>query len=473
MKTRRAIPVLLLSWSVLLSCRTPPEPVPPFVGPAVELAVREYEGPLLGDGAVPESRSAVGDPADEDGAAFEPVVARVLALESFPADVFSPASGLARLVSPLAGRDLLLSTGHRTRGVRVASSVGEVEEFAESIDDGDLGRVAALGELRGVITRGSTVAFRVESEHLRPVPGRPDGIPEVVLASLSRRADGTLESGLIVEGVREEGDSGPVARSEVALFPVVEGEEGSAFAFVVPSPFAGGGAAVVFIVRVTTTASEEDRDEHDAAVARARERFESARSPAPPPPSPLPLWPGAHEALTGLEQPDQQRSALAYLAGNAGAPVAEDVALTGADGLVDQVARSVVAELETAGPPVVGESLAWLIERSAYEGLARDASAGEAVAEAVLIRHAGELGRYPDVLVLAVRRATDREELGRRLVEENRAYLTDLDPAARVRAFDWFVARGEAPEGFDPLGSREDRRAAFARAYLTPDADDE
>jgi hypothetical protein len=33
-----------------------------------------------------------------------------------------------------------------------------------------------------------------------------------------------------------------------------------------------------------------------------------------------------------------------------------------------------------------------------------------------------------------------------------------------VRAFDWLEVRERAPPGYDPLASREERRAALARA---------
>jgi hypothetical protein len=32
-----------------------------------------------------------------------------------------------------------------------------------------------------------------------------------------------------------------------------------------------------------------------------------------------------------------------------------------------------------------------------------------------------------------------------------------------VRAYDWLAARGLAPEGYDPLASSDQRRAALAR----------
>ena len=61
----------------------------------------------------------------------------------------------------------------------------------------------------------------------------------------------------------------------------------------------------------------------------------------------------------------------------------------------------------------------------------------------------------------ALNRSSDRATFEEAILLENRSFLSSSDPAARVRAFDWLQPKGEAPEGYDPLASREARREAL------------
>ncbi len=452
----------------IAACRSTPEP-PPFEGPAVTFEARAFSGSPLGGGAEP------GPPPEEE--TFAAVIVRGVATESLSEDLLREAAVEARLVSPLEGRDLLLPTARRTSGVRFSAEADDVRALEEALDDGTFGRIVDLGVVRTAVAPGTTAGARLSSRLLREASSADAPVREEIEVWVHREGGGggALEVGLVLAGVSSPAEEeARVARRELALFPFDPGSEGDGeAAFVVPSPFAGETAAIVLTLRVERSPPEAELAAHEAAVARTRDELASGRSLEAPPPAPLPLWPGAREALAGLEQAEQQRSALAYLAGRSGADVAEEVALTGSDEIVDRVAREVVVELGESGMPLFGEALTWLLERAAYEALVAAAKGDDVVAEAVLVRHCGELGRFPDVLLHAVRRADGREDLGLRILSENRAYLTDLDPAARVRAYDWLAAIGEAPEGFDPLGSREDRRAALRRESAEGAASDE
>ena len=68
---------------------------------------------------------------------------------------------------------------------------------------------------------------------------------------------------------------------------------------------------------------------------------------------------------------------------------------------------------------------------------------------------------YPADVALAAR---NLEDFRARVIAENRILLEDNHPAARVRAYDWLAARGEAPDGYDPLGDEPSREAALERA---------
>jgi len=125
-------------------------------------------------------------------------------------------------------------------------------------------------------------------------------------------------------------------------------------------------------------------------------------------------------------------------------------------------ARENTARLAGAGPRDFGvtakpkESVV-----TAAAPLERSASALAAL-EGILLRHAGEPARYPRLVDTLLGVSVDTADLEARLVAENRAFLEDSRPAARVRAFDWLAARERTPDGYDPLSSAKARRAALA-----------
>ena len=109
---------------------------------------------------------------------------------------------------------------------------------------------------------------------------------------------------------------------------------------------------------------------------------------------------------------------------------------------------------------------AWHLERACYRELATRYSDDKLPDElvSVLFRHAGELGRYPGLLDDLLIESSNQDELDDRMARENFLFLEARSPAARVRALDWLEARGLAPEGYDALAPREERRAALRRA---------
>jgi hypothetical protein len=172
-------------------------------------------------------------------------------------------------------------------------------------------------------------------------------------------------------------------------------------------------------------------------------------------------------ALEALEIARFHRSALAFLAKSSGAPLAESLALVAeAEPLRQYVERVIKAcggarALSRASP-----ALGWKLESTAYLFLA-DVSLQDVIPPelaALLVRHAGEAGRYPDELESAVASSRDLAALQAQFVAQNRYALQDDRPASRVRAFDWLSPRGLAPAGYDPLGSERARHAALTRA---------
>jgi hypothetical protein len=170
-------------------------------------------------------------------------------------------------------------------------------------------------------------------------------------------------------------------------------------------------------------------------------------------------------ALEHLRPDSEGRRTLAVLANLVGAPLCTDLALVAEEtvlsALIEQLHKTTSSLLESSDK----SELAWKLESASYALLAtldpEDGMADELIG--VLLKRAGEVGRYSTSIEEAILASTDLASFEQALVDENLVFLEDPDPSSRVRAFDWLLLRGEAPAGFDPLASAQDRRAALAQ----------
>lgn len=268
----------------------------------------------------------------------------------------------------------------------------------------------------------------------------------------------------------------PLPRREVLLTRVRPEADGAPLVFLVPSPFVSGrGAGYAAVVRVHTVAPEDTAD-HERRVAGALARLEAL---APPPrrqerprAADAPRGRALVQALEALD-PDSGvalRAPLVFLADVGDAPFAGDLALVADDELLEQWVDELRAQARPRGDePDAVDRLGWMLDRGAYLLVARRALRGSLPDElgGLLLHHAGELGRFPSLLSAAATRSAGAADFQRRLVEENRQFLDDSNPTARVRAHEWLERQGLAPAGYDPLASREERRA-----ILEPTASD-
>lgn len=172
-------------------------------------------------------------------------------------------------------------------------------------------------------------------------------------------------------------------------------------------------------------------------------------------------------ALEQLRPDSRGRRTLAVLARVVEAELCTDFALIASDELFAVLALQLQGESEELLESTSPEDLAWRLERDVYALLATlDQDDGiPAEVEGVLLRQAGEVGRYPSSIEEAILVSPDLASFQRYIVEENRMFLEDPDPTSRVRAFDWLNIRGLAPEDYNPLGGVKERRAALARDH--------
>ncbi len=170
---------------------------------------------------------------------------------------------------------------------------------------------------------------------------------------------------------------------------------------------------------------------------------------------------GLRAALDSLSRPGSPRAALVYLSDQAAAPTCGDMALVADEPILARFAAAVHTKAESAGA-IEKQSLAWILEQSAYELMTQLSTDGKLPPElsSVLILHAGEAGRHADALTEALHGDSSTQDLVSRIVTQNYIFLEDSSPAARVRAFDWLGTIGRAPASYDPLSTAPAPRRA-------------
>jgi hypothetical protein len=381
------------------------------------------------------------------------VTASFYALELLPETLLDSLASQVRLtVDPSEDRPLLAAGTLAAHGR--AGPVADVPAFLEALAKQG-GRVTRFAELRGALPLGVTVAF----EALRDCEGRDacEPLHQRFSVLVYRSAQGEVEHAIEIEDTHPACAVEPRARPDREL-SILSGKGAGAFAVIVRSPFHGDEArALAALVSVAPPPDRANAAAHQdafeaCAADLAREAFvEQRRTRASSAESGEPAT-GETDA-TGLRERSRRRATLLALARRGFAPVAEEVALAGADDLVAKAARAAEATDLTG----------WAIERSALGAIRSELDAGEpppALAE-MIGRRGGAAGRSADAFFALVDRASSLEELDRLLVAENEALLEDPSPAMRVRADDWLARRGRAPRGYNPLGPAAERRAAL------------
>jgi len=452
-----------LSVGLFAACRgTGAAPDAPLPLPALEVAGDSYAGSPL-RGVVPGAADALDlEPAHALVLEFELEYVERLALDGAPA-----ISAQAQLI-------------HARRGVEPIQASARLADEVRALEAGDAraqGRRRTCHAERVVLLPGTTQVYAL----------KPPGSSEAPWVLALTRAGAADEAQLSVElsgaalAIAEDEDPpATVAWSELVVLdpPCRAGAPERWLAWRAPSPEAAQGG---YLARLALRAPPQDPGELAQHVARA----EAARSRA------LAAQRRQAEraarveraevrrrerenALESLAQAENRREALVFLAAATEALLCGDLALLIDDELVERLVEyltgAAARSAELAHDQV---ALGWHLERSAWLAAALRMNSDLPLPPALrgtLVRHAGEVGRSAAAIEDLVRASRNLAEFQARLVAENRVYLEDTSPAARVRAFDWLAARGQAPAGFDPLADEEARRAALEASEAPAEA---
>jgi len=478
-RTTRAIAIAL----GVAACQSPPPA--PVIGPLLprdhRVERRNWIGSVVGERA----GDAVPDAAPRHTAT---VALRLFALASWPAtEGFGTLAEHVRLVLDLEDEEPVLPATALAPEARIG--LGEAaRQFLERLEAGELGRYEELDGSRHPLPLGTSRSLGIEAVEVVVDPNNflrehpPIGPMEkrVVLHVSHAADDEPYGVALFLEdagrplpdpraGERLTGE--PPADALQPLQELVVLDTGprpnEPLAIVLPSPFENASAEAWLAWVEVLPPPPEDA----AAAASHDDAFEAALTALEAELDRRTLLGTVdaerlvlERALASLASTGNDRSTLVYLAEATEAPMTRELALFATPELLAQLIEPI--ERSASELAEEGVSIGWLIERATYRELARRATEGSLSPEleAVLLRHTGEAGRYPSAIEQAAAASADLAAFERTLEQENRISLEDSNPSARVRAFDWLELRGRAPQGYDPLASRNERRAALAAA---------
>ncbi|MBK7878342.1 MAG: hypothetical protein IPJ77_22025 [Planctomycetes bacterium] len=431
--------------------------------PRFELATRDYAGAPL-RGILPKGAAAA---LDAEPSRAQLVRVRVLYLER-ALDLGVPLDRASRLIASRAGDAPLQPTARLAMAARRV----DPDELAAALARAGAPRRRVCAEFTSALLGGATREVALEAGGGRAGPST--GIELARAAVVGAPVELAVRFEADVEVRDEDAEGAPPRRmpwSELVLLDAALDAAHPRATLHLPDPFSPPslGPRGAFVVDIELVADAPERAQLVAAAlegARAAER--SADERAARVEEREARAKERRNALESLALAPNRRAALVFLAGATRASFCGDLALVADDAalveLVDALTRDAGSNDALAGDET---ALGWHLERGAWvfvEAKLGGDGAVPAELSGLALRRAGEVARSSGAIEDLLATSRSARELEARFVEENLAYLEDVHPAARVRAFDWLAARGVAPEGYDPLGSREERARALERA---------
>lgn len=444
--------VLLLSTALAalaVGCGSAPPPA--LVAPPLEVGIRARGGSLLEPVAVARPEGG-----------FDPSHAWQVRVRSYliadgVLEQAAPAEAPRRAASLLAmgAADPIRGTLGALRDLKLARDAAAVERVAAvEAACADPARALLFGRGFGALAEGTAVELDLAG-------------PDAAIASvlIARRGE-VAELALRENGAREQ-QVLPTGDVAVMLSGLEPGGDPAWLQFEMEKQQTVGVVIDLALGRADDAAHAERVRAMEDSIAVESERLSGSVMPWTPEDADAVAQ---ALAIEGLARAPEHLNALLVLRGEGGGLTADLAAVADAT-VVAAWAERVVESL--GGEAVAPRDVAsWRVESAAIVvlGARVDADIATPGERGMLLRRYGEAGRFATDLVRAARGARDEAEFGVWVTAENRRLLGSSDPAARVRALDWLARRGEAPEGFDPFASRDERRAVLRAADAAAEA---
>lgn len=387
-------------------------------------------------------------------------------LPRMPGQLLAPLSSGASLVLTRRGQRATLAFGHLTRGARFAPVSGAAS-FAHQLTVA-CGPIQGFVPLRAAVFPGGWVSFQLRDGYT--FAGRAGGKSHRasvrIEAWLPRKA-GLKSLQLALSAARfSSGPSGHalIFNRETQIVSATGNRQGSV-AFLLPFRFVSGRGQAVAAVLHIRPAGPKDQPLVKADMAMAA-------APLPALTNPLDHLnrPDLIAALARVRQASVRRAALIYLAGQTGAGLCDDTALTLPPPALKILATKVFNSLHAIAPQLTVARFGWLMDRAAYQliyAMQKKSPLAPGL-QTVLALHLGEAAYHSSSLDQIAGALASRKIFLRQVIAENYIYLQDTSPSARIGAFDWLKRHHFAPPGYHPLDSIHSRNAALDKATLDP-----
>jgi len=435
-----------------VGCAGPVVPTSWVAAPGVETSIDHFQGTPFSGPRIGYFSDDPAEPSTDDSLTSLAVLGDTFFVSGAVVESWAPLEASVRLLTdPMAAQPILVR-GQLLSDVRLLTYSGALPLREDGLSS------VRLAALPGVLDRGMTCEVTITD---RGQPGRlellslqlnrPAEGGELLAILSSQRLDKTGQLMDWEQAVLSEGPT--VGRSGLAL--AIPSNDGLGF-FVLTASVEEAPAdpeqQVLHAERVSAARLQAGL-RHEGMLALV-ERFRGAIA------EPTDLL----AALSGLGETTDQRGMVLYLAEDTGARLAYDLALVGNKAILARICADTLAATQ-AGEPLDSRGLAWALDGAGWRSLAEVAAAEEPELGlmGVLLRHAGEVGRDPALLLELVEAAKNRQAFDNALLTENLGFLEVNVPAARVRAYDWLLSRDQSPKGYDPHDDRQTRRAALKR----------
>jgi hypothetical protein len=398
----------------------------------------------------------------------------VVALERVPQRIFDPLNSRARLISATRAGQPVLPSSQLMRGVQILS-LDSPTSLADRLQPAAVGRSITVGSMSGALPAGVTADFRILDLQSIEDPVTALQTERRLQIQISRQTSGALQAALILQDFPPSGETSSL-QSERALLDLPASDR-DCIALLIPFRFDDAQSkAMALVLQVLPGPADPS---HAAALAQCKIDIDRSsatlKSTAETNSTAIDVsgWPSIQAGIAALDHADRRRSALVFLAEQTQASLCQNLALVADQQTLEQLTQDILAKVKIGpdDPKQSDAEVGWTLDRTTLELLFKLLNASTSSVNgnvkmpdelsAVLTTYTGEPGRHASSIEEILHGVGSRSDLDNRLLAENLIFLEDSSPASRVRALGWLAARGQAPAGFDPLGSPRDRRNAL------------
>ncbi len=397
-----------------------------------------------------------------------------LALENRPASPYAPVGSKAIFFSSSGSGSAVLPAADLTRNATIATDLKFPEDLPATLRVSGSGRITPMATLSGALPAGVTVKFAALDPVtvVDAVTGTPGRRSVEVLVSRPTGA-GHAQLALVLKDTARDSSGENGLRTETAVFDLPAADHITSGLVVTFRFYDAISRALAVLVQVSPGSNDPAHVAANTACITSITRQLATSQPTITT-GEASAWSTVKAAVQSLTPVKGRRASLAFLADQTGASICEDVAMEADDAVLAELVKEIQAKVSADQSPETDPSVGWLLDHATLQMLSKlsdDAANGTGKISpeltAILTTHTGEAGRHASSIDGVLRGLSTRQELDNRLLAENMIFLEDSSPASRVRAYDWLLARHQAPAGYDPLAPSKARREALEQAAGT------